>query len=173
MRAPISLRSPRTPALTCGLPRPAYCRRMHVPPRLTGLAELTRVRMLWFSDWYDGPVTGLAVHDASEYWFVMVTDDGTPVVECGGLTDGEHWYFDPRIYVLHRLTPEELAVAWDAHRSFAALNMPGCMHTPPCPVASAIDAGELDALRERWPPEREDAYLNAPAIGWFKAERTA
>ena len=135
---------------------------MHAPPRLTGLAELTRVRILWFSDWHDGPVTGLAVHDASEYWYVMVTEDY-----------GEHWDFDPRIYVLHRLTPEELAVAWDAHRSFAALNMPGCMHTPPCPVASAIDAGELDALRERWPPEREDAYLNAPAIGWFKAERTA
>jgi hypothetical protein len=135
---------------------------MHAPPRLTGLAELTRVRILWFSDWYDGPVTGLAVHDASEYWYVMVTED-----------HGEHWDFDPRIYVLHRLTPEELAVAWDAHRSFAALNMPGCMHTPPCPAASAIDAGELDALRERWPPEREDAYLNAPAIGWFKAERTA
>ncbi|MBA3277929.1 MAG: hypothetical protein H0U22_04275 [Geodermatophilaceae bacterium] len=135
---------------------------MHAPPRLTGLAELTRVRILWFSDWYDGPVTGLAVHDASEYWYVMVTEDY-----------GEHWDFDPRIYVLHRLTPEELAVAWDAHRSFAALNMPGCMHTPPCPVASAIDAGELDALRERWPPDCEDAYLNAPAIGWFKAERTA
>lgn len=56
--------------------------------------------MLWFSDWYDGPVTGLAVHDRHE--------------DCS---------------------------SWSP-----------------------------DALRERWLPEFDEVYMNAPAIGWFRAD---
>jgi hypothetical protein len=48
---------------------------MHPSSRLAGLTELSGVRMLWFSGWYDGPVTGLAQHNDRECWFVMVTDD--------------------------------------------------------------------------------------------------
>jgi hypothetical protein len=132
---------------------------MHPPSSLAGLAELSEARMSWFSDWYDGPVTGLAVHDGHEYWFVMVTNDG-----------GEHWDFESRIYVLHQLSPEQLTQAWDGHRSFAALNMPGCMHAPPCPVSDTIKDDELDGLRKRWLPEFEDAYANTPTIGWFRSD---
>jgi hypothetical protein len=135
-----------------------YRRLMHPPSILTGLAELPDTRMQWFGDWYDGPVTGLAMHDGHEYWFVMVTNDG-----------GEHWDFEPRIYVLHQLSPAQLAQAWDGHRSFAALDMPGCIHSPPCPVSATIKDGELAALRERWPPELEEVYETAPVIGWFRS----
>lgn len=128
---------------------------MHPSSRLTGLPELTGVRLRWFSDWYDGPVTGLATHDGREYWFVTVTDD-----------EGEHWDFDPRVYVLHELTPAQLAEERLAHRSFAALDLPGCLHTPRCPATPGDD--DLAALYARWPPEREDAYLRAPAVGWCR-----
>ncbi|GAB2585517.1 hypothetical protein Aab01nite_52780 [Paractinoplanes abujensis] len=125
--------------------------------RLAGLPELTGVRKLWFSGWYDGPLTGIAVHDGREYWYVMVTGD-----EPGG-----HWDLDPRVFVLHRLTDEQLADEWEAHRSFAAAGLPGCLHSPACPEAGT-GAEAVNAVRDRWPAEQEDAYREAPAIGWFR-----
>jgi hypothetical protein len=130
---------------------------VHAASRLSGLPELCEVRKVWFSDWYDGPLTGVALYGGREYWFVMVVDD-----------DGEGWDFEPRVYVLHRLTPEQLAQAWTMHRSFAAAGIPGCLHSPACAVAGAADGEMVEALRERWPPEREDDYKNAPAVGWFR-----
>ena len=131
---------------------------VHAASRLSGLPELTAVRKIWFSDWYDGPITGVASYSGHEYWFVMVIRDEN---------DGGTWDFRPRVYILHRLSGEQLAQAWDMHRSFAAAGLPGCLHSPPCAVAGAT-AETLVALHNRWPPEHEDGYLNAPAIGWFR-----
>jgi hypothetical protein len=130
---------------------------VHAASRLSGLPELSEVRKVWFSDWYDGPLTGVALYEGHEYWFAMVTND-----------DGEHWDFEPRVYVLHRLTGEQLAQAWEMHRSFTEAGIPGCLHSPPCVVASAAGDEMLEALRDRWPPEHEDGYMNAPVIGWFR-----
>ena len=52
---------------------------------LSGLPELTGVRKVWFSDWYDGPLTGIALYECREYWFVMAIND-----DAGG-----HWDFEP------------------------------------------------------------------------------
>ncbi|GIF45636.1 hypothetical protein DFJ67_0730 [Asanoa ferruginea] len=130
----------------------------HPTSRLAGLTELTGVEKLWFSGWYDGPITGLAAYRDHEYWFVMVAND----------SKGGHWDFDPRVYVLHHLTPELLAQEWEAHRAFAAADFPGCLHTPRRPFVAAADREMTAALRDRWPAEREDAYRNAPAVGWFR-----
>lgn len=130
---------------------------VHAASCLSGLPELTGVRKLWFSDWYDGPITGVALQDGREYWFVMVTNDD----------DRGSWDFDPRVYVLHRLSGEQLERAWDMHRSFAAAGLPGCLHSPPCTVAGG-GTEKLVALRDRWPPWHEDGYMNAPAVGWFR-----
>ena len=131
---------------------------VHAASRLTGLPELTGVRKLWFSDWYDGPITGIAAHGDREYWFVMVTDDD----------EGGFWDFDPRVYILHRISLEQLAQAWDAHRGFAAAGLPGCLHSPLCATTGVTNNDMLAALRDRWPPEDEDDYMNAPAVGWFR-----
>jgi hypothetical protein len=130
---------------------------VHAASRLSGLSELTEVRKVWFSDWYDGPITGVALYDGREYWFVMVTNDNA----------SGSWDFDPRVYVLHRLSGEQLAQAWLMHRSFAAAGLPGCLHSPPCTTTGAT-AETLGALHARWPPEHEDGYMNAPAVGWFR-----
>jgi hypothetical protein len=120
---------------------------------IANLPELFNVRMLWFSDWYDGPITGIATWEGDEYWFVMVPDD----------SPGGTWDFDPRVYVLHRLTLAQLSDAWAAHRAFAAAGVPGCLHDPPCPTGG----GSPEALYERWPPDHEEVFAAAPAIGWF------
>jgi hypothetical protein len=131
---------------------------VHAASSLSGLPEVTEVRKIWFSDWYDGPLTGVAMYEGREYWFVMVTNDD----------HGGHWDLEPRVYVLHRLTDEQLAQAWDMHRSFAEAGFPGCLHSPPCISAAPAGGEMLEALRDRWPPEHEDGYLNAPAVGWFR-----
>jgi hypothetical protein len=133
----------------------------HPTSRLAGLTQLTGVEKLWFSDWYDGPITGLATYRDHEYWFVMVTDDSS----------GGQWDFDPRVYVLHRLTPEQVAQEWEAHRAFAAVDFPGCLHQPRCAFVATADTEMTAALYDRWPPEREDALRNAPAVGWFRDAR--
>jgi hypothetical protein len=135
---------------------------VHTVASLAGLSELSDVRMLWFSDWYDGPVTGLAAHDGREYWFVMVPNDG-----------GEAWDFDPRVYVLHQLTAEQLADEWERHRAFAALDIPGCLHTPGCRVASIIKTGERERLYERWPADDEAGHVHSPPVGWFRETKAA
>jgi hypothetical protein len=131
---------------------------VQVASRLSGLPELDGVRKLWFSDWYDGPVTGIARYGEGEYWFAMVTDDD-PVGS---------WDFDSRVYVLHRLPVEQLADAWRMHRSFAAAGFPGCLHSPPCATTGDATAATVDALRKRWPPEHESGYSDSPPIGWFR-----
>ncbi|MDG4840219.1 hypothetical protein O7631_27120 [Micromonospora sp. WMMD967] len=130
---------------------------MHAASRLSGLPELAQVRKVWFSDWYDGPITGVAAHDGREYWFVMVTNDAA----------GETWDFNPRVYALHLLSSEQLAQAWNMHRAFASAGLPGCLHLPRCASAGAT-VDELDALRERWPAEFEVGLMNTPAIAWFQ-----
>ena len=131
---------------------------LHPTSRLSGLRELTGVRKVWFSDWYDGPLTGVAHYEGREYWYVMVTNDG----------EGGHRDFEPRVYVLHRLTGEQLADAWESHRGFVAAGIPGCLHSPPCAGSGPSDGPTVEALRERWPPDSEDGYLDAPAVGWFR-----
>ena len=125
---------------------------MHGTERIVGLAELTGARKIWFSDWYDGPRTGLAEHDGNEYWFVAVVDND----------------FNPVGFVLHRLAPAQVAWEWQAHREFAAAGLPGCLHTPPCPVADPDGREGLADLYARWPPGEEDDYENAPVVGWFR-----
>ena len=98
------------------------------------------------------------MHEGREYWFAMVTDD----------RPGGHWDFEPRVYLLHRLTDRQLAQAWEMHRSFVAAGIPGCLHVPPCPVTGPAGGDTVEALRARWPAELEEDYPKAPAVGWFR-----
>ncbi|MEU7876375.1 hypothetical protein [Dactylosporangium sp. NPDC049140] len=101
---------------------------MHAVSALPGLPELAEVRKVWFSDWYDGPITGVAVHDGREYWFVVVTNDAA----------GGTWDFEPRVYVLHRLSREQLMQAWAMHRAFASADFQvACIRHRAMPLAPA------------------------------------
>ncbi len=115
------------------------------------------MRKLWFSGWYDGPTTGLALFDSSEYWFVMVTAD----------EPGRTWDYDPRVYLLHRLTGSQLARAWAEHRTAALAGLPGCLHKPACPTDVRAPAESPAGMWERW-AEQEDQFASAPAVGWFR-----
>jgi hypothetical protein len=132
---------------------------VHTLRVLSGLAELHGVRMLWFGDYYDGPVSGMAAYDGHECWFAAVWDE-----RAGNWTDR------PRLYVLHQLTDEQRAAEWDRHRSFAArVGGPGvgCLHEPPCPSRPLTSEEERRRWYKEWPPEQQPDHLDAPVIGWF------
>ncbi|MEU4689643.1 hypothetical protein [Actinoplanes sp. NPDC023714] len=56
-------------------------------------------------------------------------------------------------------------------QAFAGAGFPGCLHAPPCPGAGPASGETVEALRDRWPPEQEEDYLHAEAVGWFRDER--
>lgn len=130
---------------------------MHDPSVLAGLAELTGVQMLWFAEYYDGPVDGLARYGDREYWFIAIAEDQ-------GTADDL-----PRRYVLHAISDRQAQVEWEDHRGFTkVVGGPGCLHVPPCPRGS----GDSEAVRQwyrdhAWDEVRSD-YSNAPAVGWFR-----
>jgi hypothetical protein len=121
---------------------------------LDGLAELHGVEIQWFSDWYDGPVDGLAAYNGLDHWFAAVFEP-----------DMRDWH--PREYVLHPLTPDQAVREWAEHRDYAArTGGPGCVHTPSCPTPPA---GQADW--DGWWRDHLDAalrgYVETPPIGWF------
>lgn len=129
---------------------------IHNRAALDGLAELHGVRMLWYDDWYDGPLDGLATYGGREYWFAAVDDH-----------DRHGWH--PRRYLLQPLTAEQITHEWAEHRECAArTGIAGCMHEPACPTPAD---GEAD-LESWWRdhPEAPWRYLEVPPIGWFSAD---
>ncbi|MEU4339564.1 hypothetical protein AB0F59_33830 [Micromonospora lupini] len=130
---------------------------MHDPAVLDGLAELTDVRMLWFADYYDGPLDGLALFDGREYWFIAVADEhGVPVDQ------------ERRCYVLHAISEEQAQAEWADHRDFVAVvGGPGCVHTPSC-TRGPGGAEATAAWHRDHPWDLRPDHASAPAIGWFR-----
>lgn len=130
---------------------------MHDSSVLDGLAELTGVQVLWFGDYYDGPLDGLALYDGREYWFIAVADEhGNP--------EDQRW----RRYVLHAISDEQVQAEWVEHREFVAVvGGPGCMHKPAC----ARGPGNADAAADWYrahPWDMRPDHASAPAFGWFR-----
>jgi hypothetical protein len=116
---------------------------MHDESALARLTELSGVEILWFFDFYDGAIVGLARWEGREFWFAGVH----PLDR------------RPRRYVLHEISAADVHAASALHRRLAA-------------YADAARRGLLDSAQERawgraW-ASRPD-YRRAPAVGWFAA----
>ncbi|MGC4816703.1 hypothetical protein [Micromonospora sp. DT63] len=130
---------------------------MHEPSVLDGLTEMTGVQMLWFADYYDGPLDGLALLDGREYWFIAVADERDCPVDQ-----------ERRCYVLHAISEEQARAEWAEHRDFVAVvGGPGCVHTPAC-AHGPVDADAAAAWHRDHPWELRPDHASAPAIGWFR-----
>jgi hypothetical protein len=135
---------------------------MHRLSDLRDLDELEDVRLLWFCDYYDGPVAGLALFAGREYWFSAVWDE-----------QGDDWTERPRRYTLHEWTEDQARLEWDEHRRFAAeVGGPGvgCLHDPPCPTRPLASESQRQAWYERHPWEGA-SYADSPVVGWFVPAR--
>jgi len=65
--------------------------------RLAERVEASEVRLLWYGDYWDGPIDGLLSFRGEQCWFELVTENEGDLGE---------WY---RRFVILRLTPERLA----------------------------------------------------------------
>jgi hypothetical protein len=128
---------------------------------LANLEELSGVEKLWFADYYDGPVDGLASFRDREYWYSAVWEDGRGV------------YTDfPRLFIVYELTDQEAADEWADHRGFMYdVGGAGCLHSPPC----ATNLMQTPDARARWEADRpSDArtdHTHSRAVGWFSDGR--
>jgi hypothetical protein len=72
-------------------------------------APLTAVTLLWHSDFWDGPRSGLLVYAGEQCWFEVVAENDDP--------DLAGWY---RRFAIIRLTPAQLADEQRWHELFRA-----------------------------------------------------
>jgi len=120
---------------------------------LDGIPQLHGVRLLWFNEWYDGPVDGLAEYDGREHWFADIDDY-------------QHTWPERR-YVLHPISSEEAAHEWALHREYRLrTGGPGCEHQPFCP-GPADDQEDWEGWWNDHPDPVTPDYVAVAPIGWF------
>lgn len=121
--------------------------------------DLERVRLVWASGYWDGPLSGLAELDGQPVWFHFADEENED--------DDASWY--RRFFLVH-LPPERLAAAQAIHAAFQR-------H-----VGTHFDYdswGQRDPSRIRprseWrtfydahPVEAQDTYLDCEVVGWFE-----
>ena len=73
-------------------------------------------QLVWHSGYYDGPLSGVCMHNGKEHWFKMVHEfdyEGEEEWE-----PGEKEIFLGRVYVIAELSDEQLAIMKVAHDRF-------------------------------------------------------
>jgi hypothetical protein len=74
-----------------------------------GMADLSPVAVLWVTDWYGGPVEGMASFEGRECWFQAIFD-----------AEADEWT-NPRRCRLYELSEDERAWRWAEHRRWEEL----------------------------------------------------
>ncbi|MBI4942189.1 MAG: hypothetical protein HY830_15700 [Actinobacteria bacterium] len=127
------------------------------------MSDVDGVQLLWLSDYWDGPVAGLALYRGERLWFDAEWDDSL-----------DDWTA-PRRYRLRRLPVEELAKQEAIHHDFERMvGTNSCMHylervVPPAdtttrsafyaihPPSDRIDVHDLPVLANFTTWTRSDA----------------
>jgi hypothetical protein len=118
------------------------------------MRELTDVRILWDSDWHDGPVSGLAEYEGQQCWFQADWDDAL-----------DEWAY-PRKLILYALNPVELEVAWAIHRQFESqVSTRHCHHDDAPPATLQPQSGWLE-FYDAYPPGIATTYEDHRVVGY-------
>jgi hypothetical protein len=112
-----------------------------------GVRRVDGVEILWWEDWYDGPLSGVAVHAGQQLWF-QAEGDGDDSIGPD---------IASRRLVLYPLTAEELA----AERRFNLL----------CEKHRGEAPRPGTEWREVWTTHtaKRPEYAARAALGWFVA----
>jgi hypothetical protein len=118
---------------------------------------LEDVVVLWTTEWWDGPVRGVATGGNRHYWFDAVFDQATDE------------FVDPRRLVVYELTEEEYAQEAERHKRWEeAGGTSYCFHLP-VEQRAYPSMNNADALRfdeeERVRPRPD--YTSREPSGWF------
>ena len=127
---------------------------IHTRAILDGLPRLRGVRILWFNDWYDGPVDGVAEFEGLEYWFADIDDF-------------QHTW-PARRYVLHPICKEQATAEWTLHRECQLRTGLGGCCQPACP-GPVEGTADLASWWRDYPDPHSPDYVTVPPVGWFTA----
>lgn len=117
------------------------------------LNRLRNLQALWCDSWWDGPVTGIALHEGREHWFRAIFDD-----------KADDWA-SPRRFELVVLTDHELAAEQMMHLAFEQVSTHYCFHLEKSQRFRKADWDKTD-FWEKFPP-RPNAYAGHLVVGWF------
>jgi hypothetical protein len=116
------------------------------------------VRYLWFSDFWDGPMSGMALYNGQPYWFEMVEEN----------REYPNGFY--RRFGLFEMSPEEIEEETRWHNLFrekvgehTTYNMEGKEVNAPM-KPSEMWKEFYEPYQKRPKPD----YLNHPVIGWFE-----
>ena len=121
------------------------------------LRKIDGPRLLWHSDYHDGPVSGMLELDGEQCWFLFVDSLGD---------DDER----TRIFNVYRLTQEQLADEIERMAYFRERVGTHCDYKPD----GKRDIGGLRpqemraAFYERYPPGKDRGYSKNEVIAWFE-----
>jgi hypothetical protein len=112
------------------------------------------VQILWHTDYWDGPLAGIAVYQGQKLWFQVIDREA-----------------EPRVAILHSLTGDQLQFEEDRHRSFqqhvgghtdydSSGKRTVCTLQPPSQWAQFYSAATAAAKRR--------SYETNPIIGCFE-----
>lgn len=119
------------------------------------MSDVDGVELLWLSDYWDGPVAGLALYRGERLWFDAEWDD-----------KGDDWTV-PRRFRLRRLPARELAKQEAIHDAFERMvGTNSCMHDLEN-IAHPADAATRTAFYEMHPPAGRTSYEDLPALATF------
>ena len=118
------------------------------------MRELTNVRILWDSDWHDGPVPGLAEYEGGQFWFQAIWDDNS------------------------RVGRSEKAFTYSALTNWRDLGKPSTCSVPistgivsrGCSTSTASQSGWSE-FYDAYPPGTAPTYEDHPVLGHFIASR--
>jgi hypothetical protein len=118
---------------------------------------MEEIRLLWHSDYWDGPLSGLLLLDGRKYWFQIADEDFEP-------------NFYPRTFVIVELTAKQLAAEEKWHQLFQ--EKVGT-HTDYDEAGRRNFGGVLP--RKTWPEFynafkqwKKPNYLKNQIVGWFE-----
>ena len=114
--------------------------------------DLRPVTILWITDWWDGPVEGMATYQDRDCWFRAIFD-----------TSADEWT-SPRRCRLYELAPDERQRLWARHRFWEQYAGGGSCFHPDAPDP-ALKPGSQDFYQHA---DREPARTGAQ-IGEFTA----
>lgn len=137
-----------------------------VPPE-PAVPRARPVRLLWYEDWWDGPLAGMSEWEGRRDWFHFFKEDDPP--------DPQRWFW------IFRLTPEQQVAIEHRHRRYQELvgngsefvDDPGVIGGRRLQRPSTFDrAGWDDWRRECGDGLKIDDLTEQQIVAWFKEEDT-
>ena len=117
--------------------------------------ERHEIQLLWYADFWDGPINGLCLCDGNKCWFEL-------------LTAAEHDLPDTtqRRFLLLELSPHQLAEAEGWHDLFRQKVGTHCDFEEPHPEVKPADSHR--EFYEAYHHRPKVDYSNNSALGWFE-----